>query len=195
MTKELATIDHAARAHSAVGGSSAERPGLLKLRKNPEMAPQEMREWIDYDPVTGVMRWRKSPNKRLKVGSLVGHVSENGYLRFNLRGIQYRVSRAAWALTYGYWPDALVDHQDQDKLNNRLGNLRLSTEQENMRNAGARHKGLKGASYRPDRGVWVASIKVDKKPIYLGTFPTEQLAHAAYRAAAIELFGEFARFE
>ncbi len=159
------------------------------------MAPGDLAEWVSYNPVSGLMRWKQSPNQRIKIGALVGGISDQGYLRFKLDGVEYRVSRAAWAITYGYWPNLLVEHQDGDKLNNRLGNLRLSTEQENMRNAKARHDGLKGTTYRTDRDGWVASIRVDNKSTYLGTYGTEEQAHAAYCKEALRLFGDFVRFK
>ena len=42
---------------------------------------------------------------------------------------------------------------------------------------------------------FVSKIKKDGKAIYLGYYRTPEEAHAAYRAAARRLYGEFARLE
>jgi hypothetical protein len=39
----------------------------------------------------------------------------------------------------------------------------------------------------------MARITVNRKPLYLGRFATEELAHAAYAKAAAKHFGQFAR--
>lgn len=39
---------------------------------------------------------------------------------------------------------------------------------------------------------YMATIRVNRKNRYLGLFPTVEAASEAYRAAAIEVFGEFA---
>lgn len=87
-----------------------------------------------------------------------------------------------------------VDHRDGDGLNNCRCNLRAATRQQNMRN-GFKHAGcssrFKGVSN--DRGRWRAYIRVDKKLRHLGSFGTEQEAADAYREAAVQFFGAFAR--
>lgn len=86
-----------------------------------------------------------------------------------------------------------VDHVDGDKLNNQRSNLRFCTRQENMRNL-RRVRGLadyKGIS-QVRSGSWVAQIRVEGVPTYLGTFRTAQAAARAYDAAARFHFGAFA---
>ena len=88
---------------------------------------------------------------------------------------------------------AIIDHIDNNPLNNRKGNLRLCTNTENCRNA-RRGKnntsGYKGVKNRGDR--WGARIMVDRKEIWLGTFGSKEEAAGAYNVAAIKHFGEFA---
>jgi hypothetical protein len=96
-------------------------------------------------------------------------------------------------------PDMLVDHINQNGLDNRRSNLRLATGAQNQRNAHGRgiHRGKPSSSRF--RGVsrsgmkWSAHISVNGKNIRLGTFRTEEQAARAYDTAARIYHKEFAR--
>lgn len=93
-------------------------------------------------------------------------------------------------------PDGfVVDHINGNKLDNRKGNLRVCIEEENKRNrpASRRNKlGVKGVSRRGNS--FYASISKGRLRKHLGSFPTVEKASEAYRNAAIELFGDFAKW-
>lgn len=89
-------------------------------------------------------------------------------------------------------PDKLVDHRDNDGLNNRRANLRLATVGQN---------GANRRTYSPSsgfRGVYAlglnfrTQITVDNRKRHLGTFARPEEAARAYDAAASAAFGEFA---
>lgn len=87
----------------------------------------------------------------------------------------------------------MVDHKDGNRLNNQRENLRITSHQENNRNRGwNREKGYKGVFRKPN-GRWKASISVDDKTLYLGTFSTAEEAAQAYDQAATLHFGEMAK--
>ncbi|MBU9360066.1 HNH endonuclease [Burkholderia multivorans] len=94
-------------------------------------------------------------------------------------------------------PDGyVVDHINGNKLDNRRENLRVCTVAQNLRNrrrAKSNKSGLKGVYL--DKTRWRAQIRIDGRKICLGSFPTADLAHEAYKFAAREYHGEFARFE
>lgn len=94
--------------------------------------------------------------------------------------------------------EEFCDHINRSTLDNRRENLRLATNAQNQANkkvSSFSQSGLKGISYRKNRGHWRACIRVNGKEIYLGSFPTKEIAHEAYCQAAVKYHGEFARFE
>lgn len=93
---------------------------------------------------------------------------------------------------------ALVDHRNRNGLDNRRINLRLCTPTQNNANQGLRRdsrSGLKGAYWHGGKSKpWRAAVTSQGRRKYIGTYATAEEAHAAYRLAAVEAFGEFACF-
>jgi len=94
-------------------------------------------------------------------------------------------------------PSMVVDHINQDTLDNRKCNLRICTPCENMfnkskyKNNTSGYKGVFVDKRWPSR--WRAKIGYKGKRISLGSYNTPEEAYQAYRKAAIELYGEYAR--
>ena len=90
----------------------------------------------------------------------------------------------------------LIDHVNQDSMDNRRANLRGATRAQNIRNrkkfstsSVSKYKGI----YRyKDKKRWVARIMFERKRIHLGIFRNEIDAAKAYDRAAIKYHGEFA---
>lgn len=90
-----------------------------------------------------------------------------------------------------------VDHKNHNTLDNRRGNLRGASAWENRMNNRVPRKNPTGfTGVRVDtRGKTVryqAVIKVNKRPIQLGMFPTAEEAGAAYLSAYKKYANEFA---
>ncbi|CAH9014422.1 putative HNH endonuclease [Vibrio phage 495E54-1] len=83
----------------------------------------------------------------------------------------------------------LVDHQDQDGLNNVRRNLRCTDKQGNARNT-VIHKdntsGTMGVTWKKDKSKWKAYINVYSKQIHLGYFTEYQEAVSARKAAEVK---------
>lgn len=89
-----------------------------------------------------------------------------------------------------------VDHEDHNMLDNRRGNLRVATQNQNMHNRGKNRNnksGFKGVHWHPECRKWRAVIRYNGEQYRLGLFSKAEDAHAAYCAAAARLHKEFAR--
>jgi hypothetical protein len=161
---------------------------------------QLLEQLLDYDPKTGVFTWKVSSG-RAKAGSPAGTRNKRAgkttkdYLRIKISGRNLHAHRLAYFMQTKIDPlDHLVDHVNGDGLDNVFTNLRLASKSQNAANSGARatnRSSYKGVSQ--NRSNWQARICLDGKRKHLGTYPTPELAHVAYRKAAAELFGDFAR--
>lgn len=93
-------------------------------------------------------------------------------------------------------PSATVDHINSDRLDCREENLRPASSAENARNqpksrgATSRFKGVFRHSKNP---YWTVTISNYYKHQYLGSFDSEEDGARAYDAAAVRIYGEFAR--
>jgi hypothetical protein len=91
--------------------------------------------------------------------------------------------------------NTLVDHINNNGLDNRKINLRFCTNQQNgfnrikQKNTSSQYRGVCWCNtYKR----WIASIVRDKKVYRIGSYKNEIEAAEAYDKKAIELYGEFA---
>ena len=97
---------------------------------------EELREYLDYDPETGVLRWKKPPRQGIRHGQAIGgSLNGEGYGQLGFRGTKFLAHRVSFALHHGRWPLPCCDHIDGDKSNNRADNLRECSLSENQHNA------------------------------------------------------------
>jgi hypothetical protein len=162
---------------------------------------ERLRELLIYKPLTGIFIWRVNVGARGKAGRIAGgahHGTRNqtAYWLIKVDKKLYRAHRLAWLYVNGTLPDSEIDHKDTNGLNNALYNLRLATPAQNQANTRVytnNRAGIKGVRAMPS-GKYIAQIKHNKIVRYLGTHETKEAAAAAYRTAAQELHGEFARW-
>lgn len=148
-----------------------------------------LRELVDYDPSSGVMTSRVKRCNAAPAGRVLGCPSPpRGYLTVMIERRVYKLHRLAWLYVHGAWPTGEVDHIDGNTQNNAIANLRDVTKSVNLQNQRAERKnqcGLLGVS-RNGSGFG-ASIKVDGRTLWLGTYPTAAEAHRAYLTAKREM--------
>ena len=114
------------------------------------------------------------------------------------QGRQQLEHRVAWFLHYGEWPCRQIDHVNGNRSDNRIANLRLATNSENVCNRGKpknNTSGFKGVSWNSGRRAWLATIRRKGSNKNLGYFATREAAADAYNRAALKYHGEFANLD
>jgi hypothetical protein len=136
---------------------------------------EELMETFTYDPLSGDIRWAKSPNIRIKVGAIAGTTDKRSNRRvIEFKGKKHFAHRFAWMLHNKELildEKLQVDHINHDSLDNRACNLRLVTPSENQqnkrkyRNSKSKYKGV---SWDENAGKWRARISINGKELYAG---------------------------
>jgi hypothetical protein len=165
------------------------------------LPPRELvHQLLDYDPVTGVFRWRKRAKTGTTAdgwnakfaGEIAGRIDTNGYISISILNTRYRAHRLAWLYVYGEPVPNLIDHEDTNRQHNWIRNLRVATKVENAeysRLYSANKSGVKGVLCL--HGRFRAKITHNGVVHYLGMFSTLEEAAAARREAAERLHGSF----
>jgi hypothetical protein len=145
-----------------------------------------------FEHVDGKLFWRVNRG-RVHVGDEAGALAPNGRIYVQADGKKHLVHRVIWFFHHNEVPEFL-DHIDGNPLNNRIENLRPATKAQNAMNRKVRADSLTGVKGIMKKGKkFGASIYLNNKPVYLGTFETAELAKAAYAQAANANFKEYAR--
>ena len=161
----------------------------MRIRK-PEFTQAQLMEALHYDPETGVFTWRNDRQSNAKAGSVAGFDDTAGYRSIGIGMTTWKAHRLAWFYVHGIWPEALIDHMNQDKLDNRIANLRLATisqNRQNMTKYRSNTSGFKGVHWFKATSRWQAQIKHEGRRYHLGFFKNAEDAAAAYRTAAARL--------
>ena len=153
---------------------------------NSDVTQAELKELLNYDPDTGVFKWRVSPRMGISVGTNAGCLSSWGYLIIRIKGKPYRAHRLAWLYVYGEWPEGELDHINHDRIHNRIENLRIVSRFENSRNQKMRTNntsGVTGVYWNKVYQKWYAYIQLRGKLKYLGRSTDKQVTIEARKTA------------
>jgi len=157
------------------------------MTKTAMLTAEQLREALDYDPATGLFRWKVQPSSkaRVKADDIAGCLTTDGYRHIMLDRKWHLAHRLAWLHMHGVWPIDQLDHRNGVRDDNRIANLREATRRQNSQNQRLANRtntsGLLGAYPNHDR--WRAQIRFGGRCYNLGTFDTPEAAHAAYLAA------------
>jgi hypothetical protein len=100
-----------------------------------DVSVELVKEYLVYEPDTGVIYWIKSPAKNVYAGEVAGcnkatrkdkngNLVSYGYIRIGNQNIPS--ARIAWVLLNGEWPNGRVKFNDGNPLNLKADNLSLS---------------------------------------------------------------------
>lgn len=163
-------------------------------------SPEILRKLLRYEPETGKLFWReRTPDmftdQRLFNSWSAKHANKEaftanksgGYKNGIICGVGVSAHRLIWALTYGSWPNGIIDHMNGDTSDNRIVNLRCVSQVENQRNQFQRKdnkSGFTGVHFCKASGKWVAQCYGENsKRIFIGRFSNKSDAIAARMAA------------
>ena len=168
---------------------------MSKAKPLPDL--EYLKRILDYNPDTGVFRWKEKISRKTVVGSVAGTLNkvQNRY-SIQINGRLYKSARLAFYMHNGVEPVGEVDHINTISTDNRAQNLRDSTHNQNGMNKGLQSNntsGFKGVSYHAKRGEFIAYAKVNGKMHFAGWHKTAESASVAAASLRDKLHGEFAR--
>ena len=154
---------------------------------------------LDYDPDTGIFRWKEKISRKVVVGKVAGTLNKVQN-RFNIQinGKIYQASRLAFYMYNGVEPVGEVDHENMITTDNRGCNLRDATHNQNGMNKRKQSNnttGYKGVSFHSKRGEFIAYAKLNGKMHFAGWHKTAESAADAAALMRERLHGEFVRHE
>ena len=152
----------------------------------------ELMEALSYDRNTGIFTWiSKRSSRSIILGSRAGSLdAASGYRRIRLNGHLYVEHALVWLYCEGKFPDGILDHEDQNKSNNKRSNLRDVTHRVNMQNLSARKgtsTGVQGIWYCKTRNVYIAEITLNGKKVFQKKFDDATQAEEAREAKLKDL--------
>jgi hypothetical protein len=153
-------------------------------------------EMLSYSPETGRFVWLKRPSTRRKAGDEAGTVSPESYRKIGIAGTIVPAHMLAWLIVHNEWPNGQIDHINGDRLDNRICNLRVVTQQQNALNRVLyknNSSGFKGVHWNARRDKWCAQIRCERVRHHLGYFAEFEAAAKAYEAASARIHGEYGK--
>ena len=159
-------------------------------RKQLSLTQERLKEVLHYSPMTGRFRWRVRTCGFPAYGSPTGFISRHTTVAIQLDRVRHYSHRLAWLYVHGEHPTGEVDHENGNRVDNRIANLKQCPRSENAWKAVRRNASPLTGAFRRGR-KWLARIIVNGSQYYLGSYDTRKEAAAAYRCAVLLLRGEF----
>lgn len=157
------------------------------------ISQSRLKELLIYSSETGQFVWA-AKRKKHAAGSVAGSFSSKGYWRIKLDSVEYAAHRLAWLYVFGFFPAFELDHINQNKTDNRIGNLREASRAQNQANIShyrTNTTGARGVTWHKSAKAYQAGIKKHGRSFHLGLFKTVAEASEAYIRASKEIHGEF----
>lgn len=134
------------------------RPNSAKL-----ISKEMFEEYLYYDETSkSCLRWKVDLGQMAKPNSEAGSLNKSGYYQVKLQGVCYKAHRIIAVLHDLEVNGFVIDHIDRNGSNNKISNLRVVSQKENMQNRSQQKlssnnsSGVPGVSY-DKQGYWVAN--------------------------------------
>lgn len=152
-------------------------------------------EYFEYRNDGNIYYKRDPRHKDCKISKFIGKRAGgddgHGYLMCMLLGLKFKVHQVVWILHNKEFPAKPIDHINRNRRDNRIENLRLAEDLENMQNIVSATMPYAGVSKSPRSGRFVARVTYRGKKHYLGYHDTPEQANAVYVEAKKRLSADF----
>lgn len=169
--------------------------GLIELNQ------EVVRELLDYFPETGELIWKrrarkwfvsdgswKSWNAKNAGKPALSTVNDRGYKAGFIFYKSYLAHRIIWLWMTGDWPDPEVDHDNQDRTDNRWKNLGEADHKYGAHNQGLHKNNTSGCGGVRQRGAgWRMQYYDREGHLRYRQFSTKKAAIDAKKATELEL--------
>ena len=149
--------------------------------------------WLEYSQQTGIFRWKESPARNVKAGSVAGSKTANGGWQIGLDGCVYSAGVLAWIYVHGSEPKGWISYIDKDSGNNRINNL----EDVHLNEVRHKHKkpsnntsGVKGVFYDRAKNRYRTQVRLNGKKYGTGLHKSKEDAERAVIELRRKLHGE-----
>ena len=145
--------------------------------------------------VKSLKRWVNNKSNGgyfIKEKILVSCPDKNGYLmvglyKNNKKSFKVHKLVASAFLNHTANHKMVVDHIDNNKLNNAVENLQIITTRKNLSKDKKGTSKYTGVYWKPQDNKWISSIYINNKKTHLGSFDCELRASIAYNFALTQL--------
>lgn len=130
------------------------------LKNKQDITQALLHEYLNYDPITGHLSWKKKLSRKVVVGNRAGCLVKGRDARIlKIFGHVYIEHRIIWLYVYGHALKSTehIDHINHNESDNSISNLRLTSQKENNKNLSKRSDNSTGVT-----GVWFNKRHVNK---------------------------------
>ncbi len=175
----------------------------LQVKGENELPTQaELREYLNYDPLTGVMLWAKLPRfgSRQKVGNPFGCQDKiHSRMVAGFNNCQRQLTSFIWCYMTGEYPKEgfVIDHKNGQTMDNSWANLREITQQQNLGNLTRERKNTKYLRGVARNYYGKFHMRCTYKGLKYGgkVRDTQEEAHQDYIELHKKLHGEFSNYK
>ena len=124
----------------------------------------------------GKLFWKKNTGSKPIAGKEAGCHKTKDYSMVCINKKQHAIHRVIFAMHNGYMPKQ-VDHINGDRRDNRIENLRATTNTQNSYNrllSSTNTSGVKGVSWDKTKGKWHAQLNYNGKNRHMGYWKADE---------------------